>query len=151
MNPAFESKLLQRGCLAVTVLFVIFVALALTVDRDFFKIAGFFLGGWVGVCWLLNRRERKRLNSAFESAFQGFGGPLPKLDQKFSYSFPSFTLTYADEESMKLAEKQGYLRAFKESIMKLYGHYGFEDQPFDADAAVWSTYIGWEPKFTEIG
>lgn len=149
MDPAHEAKLFQRGCLGVFLLLITLGALAYFVDRAYLFGVGGLVAIWVGVCIVRSRREKARLVVAFRAAFRDLDYPEPTLKTGSSYGFPTFTITFATEDNMKTAQRDGRLGIFKRSISELYGHCGSESNPFDASRAVWETYIGWQADFKE--
>lgn len=149
MNPAHEAKLFQRGCLGVFLLLIALGALAYFVDRSYLLGVGGLVAIWAAVCIVQSRREKARLLVVFGAAFRDIDYPEPTLKTGSSYSYPTFTITFATEEDMKAAQADGCLGIFKQSISELYGHCGSESNPFDAARAVWATYIGWEADFQE--
>lgn len=150
MDPAREAKLFQRGCLAVFLLLIALGALAYFVNRRYLFGVGGLVTIWAGVCVVQNKRKKSRLNVAFKTAFGDFDYPEPKLKIGTSYGFPTFTLTFATEEFLKAAQKEGRLGIFKYSISELYGHCGSASDPFDPARAVWATVEGWESTYTAI-
>ncbi|MEO7098819.1 MAG: hypothetical protein ABI162_05620 [Luteolibacter sp.] len=150
MEPADETKILQRGCLIVLLAVIALSALSYFSNRTYsWGVAG-FLAVWIVISWVMHRREKKRLLCAFEEAFDGFGDSLPTLKNGTSYGFPTFTLKFPTEEALKAAQDGGHLGRFKDSVSELYGHCGSSSRPFDVSLAVWATFEGWKPTVTTI-
>lgn len=142
MSPAQETKLFNRGCSVVLFGAIALGALGYFV-HVYFAIAIIPLFAvWEVICRIKGKKDARILTDAFDSAFEGFLASKPDLKKSYSYGFPSFTITFQTEDEMKRSEADGSLRAFKDSIVVLYGHVGSKDRPFDVDMAVYPTYVG---------
>ena len=138
MTPAQESKLMHLGCLTVLPMLAIFGILAWLVDRRFAigAVALFFL--WAVICSIVNKREKRRLDAAFEEAFGKFTGTRPVLKTSSSYGYPQFEVEFQTVEEVALAFESGCLLEFRTSVKRLYGSGGFKiSKGFGA------TYVGW--------
>ena len=145
MKPAIEEKLLSYGCLLVLVAVCVCVWLAFVLSWTYVVCAPCLIGGWLLICYTRSCRDHQRHLDALDDAFSSSGLVVPHLKERNSYGFPSFTLTFPTEDALKRAEELGCISAFKRSLQTLYSHTGSSENPFDADRAVWATYIGWQP------
>ena len=137
------SKILSNlGCLVVVGGSIACVVLAILIHPWFFVGVFLLLGVWIAYVNIREKQHRRACLSAFEDAFERFGGRAPALEIKSAYGFPAFTITFESEEDLERAESEGYIRAFKDSIQELCGSFGRSGQPFDADAAVYATFEG---------
>ena len=142
-----EEILTRFGCLAVLVGMICFGYLAYS-SHWAYSIA---VVGLIGVGWLFvqiaEKHDHQRHIEMLKLVFAQSGVPVPHLKDGYSYGFRSFTLTFATEAELRQAEALGCIAAFKQAIQTLYGHVGSKRNPFDADRAVWATYVGWKPSF----
>ena len=97
--------------------------------------------------YVAEKHDHQRHIEMLKLVFAQSGVPVPHLKDGYSYGFRSFTLTFATEAELRQAEALGCIAAFKQAIQTLYGHVGSKRNPFDADRAVWATYVGWKPSF----
>ncbi len=100
---------------------------------------------WWGIAQKRIRRFRRLHIEALNKAFTSSDLPVPVLTERSGYGFPSITLTFPTEEDIKRANGLGCISAFKQSMQQLYEHVGSDENPYDADRAVWATYVGWQP------
>ncbi len=150
MKPANEEKLFSYGCLSVLAVILLCVWLAFSSSWTYGLLAACLLVGWLLICRIRLRRDHLSHTAALREAFSVPGITVPKLSERNSYGFPSFTLTFPTEEALKHAEEAGCVAAFKQSLQLLYAHVGGSDNPFEADRAVWATYDGWQPRYTTL-
>lgn len=144
MNPARDALIFQRGCLAVSILLIGLGCLAYFVDKSFLWGVGGIILIWEVICRLKGGRDKKRLESAFARAFEGFDGAFPQLKKTSSYGFPSFSVCFSSKEDMKRGFERGHLNAFRTAVHELYGFGGF-----DIEKGFEETYSGWEGDYLE--
>jgi hypothetical protein len=142
MSPAQETKLFNRGCSVVLFGAIALGALGYFVHVYFAVAIIPLFAVWEVICRIKGKKDARILADAFDFAFEGFRASKPDLKKSNSYGFPSFTITFQTEDDMKRSEVEGRLRAFKDSIVALYGHVGSKERPFDVDMAVYPTYVG---------
>jgi hypothetical protein len=144
MNNKTEQKLIGYGCLAVLIGILVCFYLANEVHWIYAVVAL----GLIGLGRILIPLHEKcgyRIHlEILEQAFVKSGLPLPEFQYSDSHGFPHFTLTFPSEADLNLAEMQGCVTAFKQSIQELYKHRGGTKNPFDVERSVWCTYVGWQ-------
>ncbi len=144
MNPAREALIFQRGCLAVSILLVSLGCLAYFVDKSFLWAAGGIILTWEIICRMKGGRDKRRLESAFASAFEGFDGVFPQMKKTSSYGFPFFSVCFRSKEEMKRGFERGHLNAFRTAVHELYGFEGF-----DIEKGFEEIYSGWEADYLD--
>ena len=96
------------GCLLGLGGLIACVVLAILVHPWFFVGVFLLLGVWIAYINIREKQHRRAYLSAFEDAFERFGGRAPALEIKSSYGFPAFTITFESEEDLEKAESEGY-------------------------------------------
>jgi hypothetical protein len=84
------------------------------------------------------RRFRASCKVAFADTFPHATGS-PELKMGTSYGFPSFQVTFQTDIDLANARANGLTDRFTAQIQQLCRDRGFDDRPFDAEAAIWFT------------
>ena len=142
LSPAQETKLFERGCLLVFLGIVLLGLLTWFVHKAFFVGIVLLAVGWSWICRVRMKKEKSRLFRAFKTAFESFTGTKPVLNQKSSYGFAVFEITFESQKDFEQAVEHGQMEVFKNSIVELYGHTGSKGNPFDVNMSVQPTYPG---------
>jgi len=118
----------------------------MAVTRDSVYALGFFglIGLWECICRTRAARDKRIHNGLLDHAFANLIRTKPHLQVSSRYGYPYFTLTFASDEDLTIAERSGQIAAFKSSIQKIYGHVGGGSRPFKANDAVYAT-VGCKP------
>lgn len=110
---------------------------ALTIALLFVGAASAFL--------LIARRQRARLQractAACEETFAGLS-PAPVFKMSYVYSFPAFTVTFANPNQLNDAKVDGRLDRFNAAIQRLCKDQGAYARPFAAEQAIHYSYFG---------
>lgn len=143
-----EERLVRFAVLVLLVGLCAFGYLTLSSNLAYsFAVVGLLGVGWV-IVKMGNRSAHRRDVEMLRLAFAASGLPVPKLEGGNSYEFRSITLTFSSEAELRQAEALGCIAAFKQAVQMLYMHTGSKQKPFNADKAVWATYIGWKPSIS---
>ena len=99
--------------------------------------------GAITLGWLIYRviylgKKKRQYQDALSETFTNSEITKPKLKTGYSYAYPSFEITFQNEEQLKLAEKKGLTKDFETKIQKI--HKDIKD--FEADRAVYFTWEG---------
>ncbi len=105
---------------------------------------------WLVIARIRSKRFHQQHLVALREAFPAKDIIVPHLKESYSYGWPSFTLTFSTEEDIKRATEAGCISVFKQKIQLFYDHLGDAENPFDADRAVWATYVGWQPQVYSV-
>ena len=114
------------------------------------KIALYTIGaiilGWLIYRMIYLRMKKRQYQDAFSETFTNSEINKPKLKTGYSYAYPSFEITFENEEHLKLAEKKGLTKDFETKIQQI--HKDMKD--FEADRAVYFTWKGRTYNYTAI-
>jgi len=117
---------------------------------NIFMIFGVFLFFWFLYRILKIRKDRQRQLTAFENAFKNFKGQRPTLEIGTRYGFPNFVLMFKTASDLEKAKSDGSIDTFIKSIQQLCNSIGSVDKPFDANRAVYTTYVGKKIEHTTL-
>ncbi|MDX1827905.1 MAG: hypothetical protein R3342_00015 [Lutibacter sp.] len=101
-------------------------------------IIGGIILGWLIYRVIYLRKKKRQYQDAFSKTFIDSEINKPKLKTSYSYAYPSFEITFQNEEQLKLAEKKGLTKEFESKIQKI--HKNIKD--FEIDRVVYFTWEG---------
>ena len=87
------------------------------------------------------RTREQQYWAAFESVFSSLPA-TPKYEQRYSYGYPAFTVTFASKPDLDENRTNGLTERFTKRIGELCKDSGSKKHPFDAERAIWFTYEG---------
>ena len=90
----------------------------------------------IAIVYFRRNRTESRQYRDFLKVFQHTEISIPTLKLGSSYSWPTFSITFANKEDYEFAERNGLFDKFKNRIKSYY------DSQFDPDRAVYFTYPG---------
>lgn len=102
--------------------------------------------GWLIYRVIYLRKKKRQYLDAFAATFNDSELNRPKLKTGYSYVYPSFEVTFENEELLKLAEQKGLTKDFETKIQNI--HTDIKD--FEADRAVFFTWEGRTYSYTTI-
>jgi len=102
-----------------------------------------YIVGTIILLWLIYRvvymRKKKReYHRAFLETFSNRGIQMPILKIRNSYGYPSFEVTFENEEQFEFAKKNELTKHFEKRIQKI--HEDIKD--FEVNRAVYFTWEG---------
>ena len=94
--------------------------------------------GWLIYRTIYLKRKQRQYQKAFVETFKNSETNLPTLKTGYSYGFPSFVVTFQNEELLKQADSNGLTNSFVNRISQIHSKF----KEFEAERAIFFTWEG---------